>query len=157
MSSSHKLDDVLKCTRKMDYILKLNVMTKKSRTEIKKILKVAVILLETKLRGEFRKSKTVGQQRIIYLHGVAPGSLTQFRHFLGPMKNIVKISFASNPEIESKNLKNNEEISKKTKKSATRQRSQKSFGPKQIESTSIGSNFLNFMEKTAPHSANDFF
>ena len=134
MSSSHKLDDVLKCTRKMDYILKLNVMTKKSRTEIKKILKAAVILLETKLRGVFRKSKRVGQQRIIYLHGVAPGNLTQFRRFLGPMKNIVKISFASNPEIESKNHKNNEEIGKK---STTNHHSKRSFGPKQIESSII--------------------
>ena len=112
MSSSNKLDGDLK--RKVDYILKLNVMAKKSRAEIKKILKVAAFLLETKLCGEFRKSKRIGQQRIIYLHGVVPENLTQFRSFLGPMKNIVKISFASNPEIESKIRKNNEEISKKT-------------------------------------------
>ena len=105
MSSSNKPDGALKCTRKVDYILKLNVMAKKSRFEIKKILKEAAFLLETKLRGEFRKSKRVGQQRIIYLHGVVPGNLTQFRSFLGPMKNIVNISFASNPEIESKNFK----------------------------------------------------
>ena len=134
MSSSNKPDGDLKCTRKVDYILKLNVMAKKSRFEIKKILKEAAFLLETKLRGDFRKSKRVGQQRIIYLHGVVPGNLTQFRSFLGPMKNIVKISFASNPETESKNHKNNEEIDKKTKKSPTRQHSQKSFVPKQIES-----------------------
>ena len=138
MSSCDKLDGGLKCTGKVDYIMKLNVMAKKSRFEIKKILKEAAFLLETKLRGEFRKSKRVGQQRIIYLHGVVPGNLTQFRSFLGPMKNIVKISFASNPETKSKNLKNNEEISKKT---ATRQRSRKSFGPKQIESSSV--HFLN--------------
>ena len=127
MSSSNKPDGDLKCTRKVDYILKLNVMAKKSCFEIKKILKVASFLLETKLRGEFRKSKRVGQQRIIYLHGVVPEK-TQFRSFLGPMKNIVKISFASNPEIESKirkNHKNNEEIGKKTKKSTTKHRSKR--------------------------------
>ena len=45
---------------------------KKSLTEIKKILKEAVFLLETKLWGEFRKSKRIGQQRIIYLHGDVP-------------------------------------------------------------------------------------
>ena len=133
-------DDDLKCTRKVDYILKLNVMAKKSRFEIKKILKEAAFLLETKLRGEFRKSKAVGQQRIILLRGVVPANLTQFRSFLGPMKNIVKISFVSNPEIEAKirkKHKNNEEISKKTKKSTTRHHSKKSFGPKEIQSSSI--------------------
>ena len=60
------------------------------------------------------------------------------------MKNIVKISFASNPAIEPKsrkNHKNNEEISKKTKKSTTKHHSKKSFGPKQIESSSV--HFLN--------------
>ena len=88
---------------------------KKLRFEIKKILKDAAFLLEMKLRGEFRKSKTVGQQRITYLHGVVPGNLTQFRSFLGSMKNIVNISFASNPEIESKNFKNNEENQQENK------------------------------------------
>ena len=114
---------------------------KKLRFEIKKILKYAAFLLEMKLRGEFRKSKTVGQQRITYLHGVVPGNLTQFRSFLGLMKNIVNISFGSNPEIESKILKNNEEISKKTNKSTTRQCSPKSFGLKQIGMSSV--HFLN--------------
>ena len=91
-------------------------MAKKSRFEIKKILKETAFLLETKLRGEFRKSKAVGQQIIIYLRGVVPANLTQFRSFLGSMKNIVNISFASNPEIESKKIsKTMKKISKKNK------------------------------------------
>ena len=115
MSSSNIPDNDLKCTRKVDYILEIKCNGKKLRFEIKKILKDVAFLLEMKLRGEFRKSKTVGQQRITYLHGVVPGNLTQFRSFLGPMKNIVNISFASNPEIESKNFKNNEENQQENK------------------------------------------
>ena len=134
MTSSNKLDGDLK--RKTDYILKLNVVAKKSRAEIKKILKVAAFLLQSKLCDEFRKSKRIGQQRIIYLHGVVPKNLTQFRSFLGPMKNIVKISFATNPEIVSKIRKNKEEISKKT---TNKHHGQKSFGPKQIDTFSLHS------------------
>ena len=55
MTSSNKLNGDLK--RKTDYILKLNVVAKKSRAEIKKILKVASFLLQSKLCDEFRKSK----------------------------------------------------------------------------------------------------
>ena len=76
-----------------------------------------------KLHDDFRKVKRVGQQTFIYLHGVVPENIAQIRSFLGPMENIVKISFETKTGVESiirarihKKYAPNEPTDKKTKK-----------------------------------------
>ena len=83
----------MKKRKKSDYTLKLCVMGKNSPHEVKTILKDVAILLKLNMRSNFRKVKLVSQQALIHFRGWLPKTFDQIQSYLGPMANIVKVSF----------------------------------------------------------------
>ena len=79
--------------KKRSHLLKMCITVKKSHHEIKTILRDAVILLKINLQSEFQKAELLGEQVLIYFRRYSSKSLCQIRSFLGPMSNIVQVSF----------------------------------------------------------------
>ena len=80
-------------TKQRGYTLKLCVMGKTSRHEMKTILTDAAILLKINLRSKFHKAEMGNRHCLIHFHGCPPTTLCQIRSYLGPMVNIIKLSF----------------------------------------------------------------
>ena len=93
MQAEEKEETTKKCA------LKLHVLVKKIDHEIKTILKDAAILLKMNMRAEFPKAELVDRQVLIHCNGTAPKTPQQARRFLGPMVNLLKISFESKQSV----------------------------------------------------------
>ena len=77
------------------YTLKLCVTVKKFEHEIKTILQDAAVLLKINMGAAFQKAEMVDRQVLIHCNRQAPKTLHRAQRFLGPMVNLLKISFES--------------------------------------------------------------
>ena len=81
------------CEKKETTKTKMHVTVRKSHHEVKTILSDAIILLKINLPSEFQKPEWFGEQALIYFRRYSSKSLCQIRSFLGPMSNIIQVSF----------------------------------------------------------------
>ena len=95
------------CERQQDkeepknyYTLKLCVMVKKSDHEIKTILKYAMILLKMNMRATFQKAELLDWQILMHFNGVPLKTLHRAWCLLGPVVNLLNISFKSKTATE---------------------------------------------------------
>ena len=70
-------------------------MVKKSDHVIKTILKDAVVLLKLNMRSMFQNAELLDRQVLIHFNSIRSKTLHGTRRFLGPIVNLLNISFES--------------------------------------------------------------